>query len=169
MMTSNADREAELAAQPLDATDDALLNAVRACYDERDPVPDGLVARVEFALTLAALHAEVATLTQLDLADSGMRTTATDSVRTVTFTSEHLTTTVTLTPLGEDTVRVDGWAAPGADVQVEVMLADHSLATTADSDGRFVFEQVPTGLAKFALRAPLNAPDWVVLSPSIEL
>ena len=57
MTASDAEREAALAAEPLDSTDAALLNSLRAYYDEHDPVPDGLVDRIEFELTLDALHA----------------------------------------------------------------------------------------------------------------
>lgn len=158
----------ELAAQELDGTDLALLNALRAYADEHDPVPDGLVDRIQFALTLDALHAEVATLTQLDLAGAGARS-GTETVRTITFTSESLTTLVTLTPLEVGRVRVDGWASPGAGVRVELLLADGPVETTADDDGRFVFDAVPTGLAKFALHLPAGQETRTVLSPAVEL
>ena len=118
-MNRSDDREIELeeerlAAEKLDPSDYAILNSLRAFYDETDPVPDGLVERIQFEITLDALHAEVATLTQLDLAASGARGTATEAVRTITFTSESLTTMVTLTPQPAGTLRIDGWAAPGA-------------------------------------------------------
>jgi len=154
-----------LAAQPLDADDLALLAAVRATYEQRDPVPAGLVGRIEFELTLDALQTEAATLTQLDLAGSGSRS---EPVRTITFTSDSLATMITVTPQQPGTVRVDGWAAPGAGVRVELLLAAGPRETTADEDGRFVFDQVPTGLGKFALH--LAGPDGVtVVSPSVEL
>ena len=74
MNTADDDRlelEERLAAEKLDADDFAMLNSLRAFYDENDPVPDGLVERIQFEITLDALHAEVATLTQLDLAAPG--------------------------------------------------------------------------------------------------
>lgn len=169
MNTSPADRESELAAAELDPTDFALLNSIRAMYDEADPVPDGLVERIQFELTLDALEAELATLMQLDLIDSGVRGAATEAVRTITFTSESLTTMVTLTPQPDGTVRVDGWAAPGAGVRVEVMLPGGPQDTVADDDGRFVFEQLPSGLAKFALHLPKGDGISTVISPTIEL
>ena len=117
MNGSTNDREIEveelLAAEELDPSDFALLNSLRAFYDERDPVPDGLVDRIQFHLTLDALHTEVATLTHLDMSAAGTRSTTTEAVRTITFTSDSLTTMVTVTPLGDGTVRIDGWAAPG--------------------------------------------------------
>jgi hypothetical protein len=170
-MNSADDRalEERLAAEPLDRDDLALLNSLRAYYDEHDPVPDGLVERIQFELTLDALQAEVATLTQLDLSMSGARGASTESVRTITFTSESATTMVTISPQGEDLVRVDGWSAPGAGIRVELLLADGARETIADEDGRFVFDSVPTGLAKFALHLPAGAESATVVSPTIEL
>jgi hypothetical protein len=169
MTSDNADREAALAAEPLDSTDAALLNSLRAYYDEHDPMPDGLADRIQFELTLDALHAEVGTLTTMDLAGAHVRSAATEAVRTITFTSESLTTMVTLTPQPDGTIRVDGWATPGANVRVEVLLTDAARETYADSDGRFVFEDLPSGLAKFALHVPRGAEFATVLSPTIEL
>jgi hypothetical protein len=173
MNGSTNDREIEveelLAAEELDPSDFALLNSLRAFYDERDPVPDGLVDRIQFHLTLDALHTEVATLTHLDMSAAGTRSTTTEAVRTITFTSDSLTTMVTVTPLGDGTVRIDGWAAPGAGIRVEVLLPDGPRTTYADEDGRFVFEGIPGGLAKFALYVPHDKDFSTVLSPAIEL
>jgi hypothetical protein len=169
MNASDASREAELAGQPLDPSDFALLNSLRAHYDESDPVPDGLVERIQFELTLDALHSEVATLMQMDTVGADVRSTPTEAVRTVTFTSESLTTMVTLTPQPDDTVRVDGWAEPGPGIRVELMLPDGPRETYADEDGRFVFEDVPSGLAKFVMHVPRGEEFSTVLSPTIEL
>ncbi len=163
------DLEELLAAQELDPSDHVILNSVRAYYDENDPVPDGLVSRIQFELTLDALQAEIATLTQLDLAASGARGAATEDVRTITFTGESVTTMVTLTPQDNGTVRIDGWAAPGSRLRVEVLLTDGPRETSTDDDGRFVFEDVPTGLAKFALYVPRGDEFATVLTPTIEL
>ena len=156
-----------LAAEPLDGADLALLVALRALYDEHDPVPDDLVGRIEFELTLDALQTEAAVLTQLDLVGSGSRS-GPEQARTITFTSDSLTTMITVTPQQPGTVRVDGWAAPGAGARVELVLTDGRRETTADEDGRFVFDALPTGLAKFALHLP-GAAGVTVVSPSIEL
>ena len=169
-MTSADDRVlSELAAEPLDQEDLALLNSLRAFYDEHDPVPDGLVERIQFELTLDALEAEVATLTQLDLSGAGARGTETEAVRTITFTSESATTMVTVSPQGPDLVRVDGWATPGAGIRVELLLADGAREAIVDEDGRFVFDSVPSGLAKFALHLPAGTASATVVSPTIEL
>ena len=164
------DRELALAGEPLTEADYALLDSLQALYDETDPVPDGLVERIQFEITLDALHAELATLTQLDLAGSGARSASTESVRTITFTAETVTTMVTISPQPDGSVRVDGWVAPGAGLLVEVLLADGARRTHADDDGRFVVEGLPAGLAKFALHTTdaAGSPHTVV-SPTIEL
>lgn len=165
-LNDDEDRAAE---QQLDASDINILASLRTYYEGHDPVPVGLVERIRFEITLDALEAEVATLTQLDLSAAGARSAPTEDVRTITFTSESLTTMVTLTPQSDGTVRVDGWAAPGGGLRVEVLLTSGPRETYADEDGRFVFEGLPTGLAKFALHVGVGDQTSTVLSPTLEL
>lgn len=153
------------AAEPVGPEDVALLEQIGALWERYDPVPAGLAERIEFTLTLDALETEVATLMLLDLAATGSRAGDTETVRTVTFTSETLDTMVTLTDRPDGTVRVDGWIAPGASVRVEILLGSSTVEVEADEDGRFVCESVPKGLAKFAL----HPAGRTVLSPTIEL
>jgi hypothetical protein len=125
----------------IDATDTNTLARMRAVYDALDPVPLGLVDRIQFGITLDALHAEIAQLQRTqDLV--GVRADGATDVQTVTFTSSSLTTMVTITPSGPDHVRVDGWIAPGAGVEVDLRIVDDLRTTQADDDGRFVFDAV---------------------------
>lgn len=165
---STSDREAELARDPLDRDDVALLDHVRTAYDAVDPVPDGLVERIQFQITLDALHAEVATLTHVDLAGSGARSAGPETVRTVTFTSGSSITMVNISGEPGGTVRVDGWVVPGVGVLVEVLLAEDSEQTSTDQDGRFVFTGLPTGFARFVLHRADADPSRVI-TPSIQL
>ena len=167
MSESNKTLE-ELAAEPVDATDLAALERIAALYDRLDPAPPGLTDRITFGITLDALHAEIAEL-QRSGGLVGVRSDGTVDVQTVTFTSRSLTTMVTITPAGADRVRLDGWAAPGGGVHVELRLAGETRTTTADSDGRFVFEDVPRGLAQFVVRPPDGVGHPPVVTPSIEL
>lgn len=155
------------ALEPLDETDQALLTSLRSCLQVADPVPPGLLDRLRFAITLDALHAEIATLTRLDPVSSGTRG-VTEEAQTITFSAESLTTMVTLTPQG-DCVRIDGWAAPAAVIRVEVLLTDGSRETYTDENGRFVFDEVPVGLARFALHPTRGDGFATVISPTIEL
>lgn len=168
-MSMDDEQVAVFGDQQLDEVDADVLADIAAVYGHVDPVPAGLVEQVQFALTLDALHAEIAEL-QRESAGSaalaGVRSAQTDS-QTVTFTSSTLTTMVTITPTSADRVRIDGWIAPGGGVRVELRLPDARPQTVADANGRFVFADVPRGLAQFVLEAP--GADAPVLTPSIVL
>lgn len=156
-----------LAAAPIDDTDLEVLARAARLFDALDPMPPRLPERIAFGLTLDALEAEVAELQRVGEL-TGVRADAGADVQSVTFTSSTLTTMVTITPAAADHVRIDGWVAPGGGVHVELRIVDQTLETTADSDGRFVFGDVPRGLAQFVLRPPSGSSGPVV-TPSLEI
>jgi hypothetical protein len=158
---------AELAAEPLDERDSAILDQIAAAYSAADPVPDGLVERLQFAITLDALHAEIAQLTRMDDL-VGARADAAE-VQTVTFTSQSTTTMITVTPTGADRVRIDGWVTDGAGIAIELRIVGDRLQAQADEDGRFVFEDVPRGMAQFVLRRPAESGLPPVITPALEI
>ena len=159
---------AELTAGPIDDVDVRSLGRVADLYDRLDPVPPGLVERVQFGITLDALHAEIAELQRnADLV--GVRGGEVSEAQTVTFTSSNLTTMVTITPTSTERARIDGWVAPGAGVVVELRTGGETVSTIADDEGRFVFADAERGLAQFVLRPPAGAPQSAVVTPSIEI
>lgn len=160
---------ATLASEPLDAQDDLLMRRIAALFEAVDPVPVDLVERLQFGISLDALNAELAQLQQLPLAAMAARGAETSEVKTLTFTSDNLTTMVTISPAGPDRVRIDGWAAPGAGVRVELRQVSGSQQTQADEDGRFVFDYVPHGLTRFVLRVPEAADAPPVVTPAVEI
>jgi hypothetical protein len=163
----NSNELVELAAGEIDDLDIANLRHMAHLYDALDPVPAGLVDRIQFGITLEALHAEIAELQRnSDLV--GVRGEEATETQTITFTSVALTAMVTIGVLSADRVRLDGWVAPGAGVSVELRIGSDVLRTECDGDGRFVFDEVPRGLAQFVLRVP--DPDKLpVITPSVEL
>jgi len=157
----------ELAEGEIDATDVEILARTAAVYAALDPVPTGLLDRIQFGITLDALHAEIAQLQRSgDL--SGVRSADATETQTVTFTSANLTTMLTVTVLCSDRIRIDGWVAPGGGVSVELRRVDGSETTVADADGRFVFPEVARGLAQLVLRPPASAGQQTVITPSVE-
>ncbi|MDT4936802.1 MAG: hypothetical protein QOG80_473 [Pseudonocardiales bacterium] len=158
----------ELANGPLDAEDARVLDGVGRLFDTLDPVPGALVERIQFGITLDALHAEIAELQRsVDLV--GVRADELTETQTITFTSANLTTMVTITPTSADSVRIDGWITPGADVLIELRTVDDVRRTTADQDGRFVLDDLPRGYAQFVIRPPEGSGEPPVVTPSIEL
>lgn len=160
-----------LAGEPIDAVDERTLRRIAELYTHVDPVPPGLVERLQFGVTLDALHAEIARLQRHEPELAGVRSddAGPTEARTVTFTSDSLTTMITITPAGPDVVRLDGWVAPGGGVVVELRTIDGRHSAAADANGRFVFDDVPHGLAQFLLQPPRPELGQPVITPSIEL
>ncbi len=160
-----------LAAMPVDDVDAHLLEVMRGIYEVGDPVPPSLIDRVKFAITLDDLEAEVARLQREAVPElAAARSDDVLKAHTVTFTSETLTTMVTITPLASGGVRLDGWASPGGGLDVELRVGEASHHTVADEDGRFVFEEVARGLAQFVLRPRVHGEaENRVITPAIEL
>lgn len=155
---------------PLDATDLELLAGIAALFTERDPVPRNLADRVLFALELDDLESELARLQSAVGEPVGAR--AEERARTVTFASESLTVMVTMTPAVGTGFRLDGWAAPGGRLPVELRTSGRSMRATADTDGRFEFADVPAGRFQLVFHpsedgeAALRLP---VVTPAVEL
>ncbi len=172
-MTDDQSSSPELVAletTPIDDRDRHALATLRRIYEVGDPLPPNLLDRVKFAITLDDLEAEVARLQRESVSEpAGARGDDGLKAQTVTFTSETLTTMVTITPLVAG-VRIDGWATPGALLEVELRIGDATLRTVADQDGRFVFERVSHGFAQLVLRQNgSGAGDHPVITPVIEI
>lgn len=171
-------QEQALAAGALDTVDLDALARLRSAWEEADPVPPGLTDRITFAISLGDLEAEVARLQREGVpelvARSDARLDDAQRARTVTFTSDTVTTMVTITetPGGTDadgTVRVDGWSSPGAGLRVELRTGSSSRETVADDHGRFVLDGVPHGMAQLVLRPAEGTDGLTVVTPAIEL
>jgi hypothetical protein len=166
MNRSEIPAEQSLSEQPLDELDERILHQVARLYDTVDPVPADLVERLQFAISLDSLNAELAELQQLDALSAAR---GTDEATTMTFTSESLTTMVTITEAGPDRVRIDGWCAPGGGAFVELRQVAATLEAVADGDGRFVFDDVSHGLTRFVVRRDGSTSHNPVITPAVEL
>ena len=167
MTTPSGPSVEALAAGEIDSDDLNALARMADLYTALDPVPPSLVERVQFGITLDALHAEIAQL-QRTGGLVGARADEVVDAQTITFTTSSVTTTVTITSTAADRVRIDGWIAPGAGMRVALRQVDGERETVADEDGRFVFEDVPRGLAQFVLRPADGGTGSAVVTPSLE-
>lgn len=159
---------------PIDEVDVATLEAVRQLYDQLDPMPTGLVDRVRFAVALEHMDAEVAKLVETDSL-AGVRSAlgTAEEARTIIFESKTVTVMVSVSPAGDDLVRIDGWLTPEEAYRVEVRTPDAQFPTTADATGRFSVAELPRGVFRMVIRPPKgseasgSAP--VVITPSVVL
>ena len=160
--------------EAIDARDIANLGQIRDLFAHADPVPGDLAERMKFAITVHALHAEVAELMDSALlttrgADSKVEPTPTDSV---TFTAASVSLMVSASPSGQDDtdarVRVDGWVtSPGA--QVEAVTTEGSRSAISDANGRFVLDDLPHGPVHFVITDPDNEDVRPVITPTIQI
>ncbi|MGO4596985.1 hypothetical protein [Terrabacter sp. 2RAF25] len=161
----------------IDARDIANLGHVHDLFAHADPVPSDLAERVKFAITVHALHAEVAELMDSALlttrgADAQVEPTPTESV---TFTAASVSLMVSASPSDTvdtddagDRMRVDGWVTtPGA--QVEAVTNEGSRTAISDANGRFVLDDLPHGPVHFVVTDPSNDETRPVITPTIQI
>lgn len=158
---------------PMDISDLALLSDIVSIYDALDPMPEMLPDVILFALHSADLDAEMARLVESEFGLVGTRGAAqVEHARRVTFSSEHLTVMVAIEPQEDHSVRLDGWAAPGGRLRVELRSSAGVLTADCDETGRFAFEAVPMGPAQMTLY-PTDGCDAAiripVVTPAVEL
>jgi hypothetical protein len=157
------------ARRPLDDVDDRILAELGALHEIVDPPPADLDERARFALRAGDLDFEISRLYELSAEGAGARDEGT--TRTVTFESDTLTIMVAVSDLGGDRRRLEGWAAPPGELTVELRVGaaarERAFRATAQN-GRFVFEDVPSGLAQFHVYRSGHVPGGdpgVVTSP----
>lgn len=168
-MTHHDDIEA-LAMGTLDETDDQILGELRGIWSTLDPPPDGLTERVQFAMTVAALEAEVARIVREGADESALAVRSEyERISTVTFASESVSAMIDIEEEGTDGARsVHGWVSENA-IEVELRERHRSRRSAVDAAGRFSFAQVEPGLVHFVFRHTAERDDRPVITPAIEL
>ncbi|MDU0313881.1 hypothetical protein RKE38_09290 [Phycicoccus sp. M110.8] len=171
----SAPNEWDTVTGPADGEDGALddldlraLATLRAVWQASDPVPSGLADRAKFAMSVAALEAEVAEITTTTAELAGVRTTAYDRAGTVTFSSDRLSAMITIEVVDGTKARISGWVTTGP-TAVELRERSGTQETTTDEAGRFTFASVERGLVHLVMRR-LDEPDGKpVITPAIEV
>src|SRR6478609_8248622 len=153
----------------IDARDIANLHHVRDLFGHADPVPSDLAERIKFAITVHALHAEVA-----ELMDSALLTTRGAETKVEPTPAASVSLMVSAGPAdsddddADDRVRVDGWVtAPGA--QIEAVTTEGSSTVISDANGRFVLDDLPHGPVHFVVTDPGNEDMRPVITPTIQI
>lgn len=151
----------------LDATDAAVLAALRDIFEGNDPVPADLAERSKLAMTVAALEAEVASIVSGDSL-AGMRSAEYDRATTITFASDALTAMVSIEQARGERSRISGWVTGGR-VEVELRERSRTRVHRSDAEGRFGFESVERGLVHFVFRSLEDPGAQPVITPTIEI
>ena len=149
--------------EPMDDIDLAILDALRHTLTLADPVPAGMIDDIEFSLSLAAMNAEIALLSD-DLV--GVRAPTAESADSVTFTSSTMTLMVVI---GRDDgqLRIDAWVSGGG-ITVELIQGADRMPAVSDVNGRVSWFPVQPGLARFLI-SPITSGGRPVITPAIEL
>lgn len=154
---------------PLDDIDAAVLAEIAAMLQAVDPVPAGLVGRVQFNLALDEMYDEVAEMIRVPVDALAVRTDIADAVRTetLTFSAARLTAMVTVSAAGHGHVRVDGWVTPAGVRRVSLRMQAADRDATTDEHGRFVADDVREGFVQLVFH-PLS-DEGLVVTPLFKL
>jgi hypothetical protein len=152
----------------LDDQDARALATLRSILQASDPVPSGLAERAKFAMSVAALEAEIAEITSTTAELAGVRSTQYDRAGTITFSSDHLTAMITLEAVAGGAIRLSGWVTTGR-THVELRERSGTQETTTDEAGRFTFASVERGLVHLVMRRLDDPQSRPVITPAIEI
>lgn len=154
---------------------DMLLGVVRQVWIERDPVPVGLVAKLQAVLAAEQsedfdLDYELLVLIERATEPAGARGGGT--AYTLQFAHGDLALLVRAAGEEEpgDGGRLDGWLAPATEMTIKAALVGNEgeWETDVDARGRFEFRNLPSGLFRLWL-TPRDAGTRPFGTPAFEL
>lgn len=157
--------------RPVNPGNRDLLSRLRDMWERRDPHPAGLTEQILVGLAIDNLDDEVMAL-QPVAAMAGARGPRVGDRYTFELRGLGMTVlqgAVMVVPSGRQYRRVDGWIAPAVVLGVHLHLETGIRTTTTDHDGRFSFDDLPTGAAHLSFEPvegsslPLTRP--VVTAP----
>lgn len=163
-------------------TREELLGLVREAYVSGDPVPGGLISRMQAAAAGAAeesglgLDLELMLLVESSsgVEVAGVRSAAPASARsayTLRFAQSGVDVLVRVASDTDTTARLDGWVVPGSPMTVRAIRADEVrtpiVAVTLGASGRFELTSLPAGLIR--LRFEPADGSSAFLTPTFEI
>ena len=147
---------------------DALLAIVRRVWEERDPVPEDLVARMQATAAIAAsdLDLELMVLVERSTELVGARGTTAYTLRFVHGDTDLLLRIA----VDGDRSRVDGWVVPPEPMTIRALPGaepDTHDAVVTES-GRFELTDLPVGLMRLRLE-PHDTSRAAFATPTFEI
>lgn len=151
-----------------------LFGVVRAAWEERDPMPDGLVARMqEVARAESALLATDWDYELLELLDRSVELAGARG-GSVAFTLRfgHGDVDLLLRIVAEGGAsRIDGWVVPPLPMTAQVLEpdgADRGPTVEVTADGRFELTHPGSGLTRLRLE-PHDGDRSTIITPTFEI
>ncbi len=153
-----------------DLPDADLLAGVRAHWESRDPVPDGMTARFQTAAALAAsdtdLDMELMLLVERTEELAGARGASTTAY-TLRFAHDGVDLLLRISTDGA-TPRIDGWVVPPSPIDVVVLRDEETLSTLHVGDtGRFDLPDLTPGMLRLRLEPTDGSTPFV--TPAFEI
>lgn len=148
-----------------------LLQIVRTVWEERDPVPEGLIERMQSVAEIAEIDAgldlelELMTLVERSFELAGARGSSSYTLR---FVHGDVDLLLRIAADGEHS-RVDGWVVPPEPMTVRAIREiPDARATIVSETGRFEITDLPLGLVHLRLephdttRPPFATPTFEI-------
>lgn len=156
-----------------------LLQVVRDVYEAHDPVPPGLVARMQEVAALEAagpsidFDLELMLLVESSRELAGTRSVATGTTYTLRFVHGDVDLLVRVAGDGAGGARVDGWIVPPEPMTVVALLDDcedgaGGISVEVSDTGRFELASVPAGRLRLRLD-PHGADRVSFATPTFEV
>ena len=147
--------------------DDARLFArLRSLWREVDPVPAGLIDRMVAAVAADGLNREYALLTLVE-GQLGAVRGETDAL-TLQFSDGSTSILLHVTTTASGRRRIDGWVDTAA-AEILLLQGERERRTTPAETGRFVFDEVTSGLSRVRLTATVGDETRTLETPQFEL
>ncbi len=152
-----------------------LLTIVRTAWEERDPMPEGLIARMQAAAALASAELsfedELMLLVERSTQLAGTR--GATAAYTLRFAAEGHDLLLRIATTGEG-ARIDGWVVPAEPMTVEVLRtaggADGTVegSVAVNENGRFELLGLAAGMLRIRLR-PHDPAATGFVTPTFEI
>ena len=151
-----------------------LLGVVRAAWEEHDPVPDGLVARMQELAraesNLLATDWDYELLQLLDRSEELAGARGGSGAFTLRF--GHGDVDLLLRVVADDGAsRIDGWVVPALPMTVQVLEpdgTDRGPTVEVTAEGRFELTRPGSGLTRLRLK-PHDADRTTIVTPTFEI
>jgi hypothetical protein len=150
--------------------DDDLLAGVRSYWEAHDPLPSGMVARLQTAAALAAsdtdLDIELMLLVERTEELAGARG-ASATAYTLRFAHDGVDLLLRVSSDGAS-ARIDGWVVPPSPITIKVLRDADVLASVAVADtGRFELADLTPGMLRLRLEPTDGSTPF--MTPAFEI